>query len=99
MSWHGIIVILQWLIFAAGVFTLVRRSGWSVGAVLMAGSLIFQAVGGLGSIVAVDAINHHQAFWIPMLAWSVSVLGFASGFLLVCIERREPIQSPQQQRP
>jgi hypothetical protein len=62
---------------------------------LMAGALGFQAVGGLMSAAAADEINQHQAFWIPMLAWSVSVLGFAIGFLLLCIKRREPIQPPQ----
>lgn len=95
MSWHGTIVILQWLLFAAGVFALVRRSGWSVGVTVMAGSLLLQAIGGLVGIVAADAINQQQAFWIPMLTWMVSTLAFAGGFLLVCLERREPIQPPQ----
>ena len=95
MSWHGIIVILQWLIFAAGVSALVRRGGWSTGVILMAGSLALQAIGGLVSIAAVDAINQHQAFWIPMLDWTVSTLVFAAGFLLVCLEERVPNQQPQ----
>lgn len=95
MSWHGIIVILQWLILAAGVFALVRKSGWNTGAILMAGSLALQAVGGLVSTAAVEAINQHQAFWIPLTVWTVSTIAFAAGFLLVCLGRRVPIQVPQ----
>jgi NADH:ubiquinone oxidoreductase subunit K len=98
MTWHSIIMILQWLLFAVGVFALVSRSGWSVGAMLMAGSLAFQAVGGVISMVAFDAIIKNQAYWIPMLAWTVTTLVFAVGFILVCLEKRRPIQSPSTTR-
>ena len=95
MSWHAIIIVLQWLIFAVGVFALVRRSGWSTGAILMAGSLAFQAIGGLASSFSAHVINQHQAFWVPTTAWAVSTLAFAAGFLLVCLARREAIQPSQ----
>jgi len=92
MSWHGTIVILEWLLFTAGVYVLVRRIGWGVGAALMAGSLLFQAAGGLVSFVAIEKINQHQAYWILMLAWTISTLVFAGGFLLACFELRRPNQ-------
>lgn len=81
MSFHGIIVLAEWILLSVGVIILLKKDR-SLGCQMMAGSLAFQALGGIASFFIMDWINQNEAYWLMYGVWALSTLVFCSGFVL-----------------
>ncbi len=81
------VILVEWILLLAGVCFLIKRRGWTAGAILMMSSLILQVAGGVAGYFLSETINRHGAAMYFLYAWATTTILFAVGFIITCAAR------------